>query len=109
VRFLQANLTLDGTAQCLLEAMPDPTVGGPDDEKIRQLFLQADDGNSNPVYLGDSEVTVASHAIRIPAPPIAVSEVPTVFGPYEGGMPSLSSIYAIGTATEILNIGIVTE
>ncbi len=103
-QFRQYNLTLDGTAQALSVALPgieDPSI---ENIGFRQIKLQADDGNSNPIFIGDSEVTAAVHGLFIPLPPANVPAPPENFGDFGAGSLKLSEIFALGTAGEILNI-----
>jgi len=103
-QFRQYNLTLTGGVDRLSLALP-----GVEDESVenvgfRQLKLQADDGNTAPIFVGDSEVSAASHGLFIPLPPGNVPGPAEDLGPFEAGPIKLSEIYAIGTADEILNI-----
>lgn len=103
-QILQFNLTLDGTAQALSDALPGVEDVSIENVGFRELKFQADDGNSNPIFLGDSEVTAAIHAIFIPLPPTSIPGPPITLGPYEAGPLKLSEIFAIGTDGEVLNI-----
>ncbi len=103
-QFRQFNLTLDGTAQALSVALPGVEDLSIENIGFRQLKLQADDGNSNPIFIGDSEVTVDIYGLFLPLPPGNVPGLSEDLGPFEAGPVKLSEIFAIGTSGEILNI-----
>ena len=98
----QYNLTLDGTAQPLSDALPTQLIR--DNPAFREVFLQADDGASAAMFIGDADVTAAVHGIRIAAPAAGVPDRPIALGPYTSGAIHLNEIYVIGTADDILNI-----
>lgn len=92
------QITLTGAAQQLSAGLTEAQAAQP----YEQLLLQADDGNSNPVYVGgDSTVTAAAHGLRIPLPPANVPEIPVELS---GAKIFLRDLWAIGTADELLNI-----
>ncbi len=104
-KFRHYNLTLDATAQQLSAALPGTDPVEIEDFGLRELQLQADDGNSNPVYIGgNNTVSAAAHGIRIPTPTGGVPDPPIRLGGFDSGPLKLSKIWVIGTDGEILNI-----
>jgi hypothetical protein len=98
----QYQLTLDGSAQQLTDAITGNESGDSwNGDPLCEIDLQADDGNSNPIFVGgDAGVTAASHGVRIPAP---ASGVPSP--PYRlPGKRNPSSVWVIGTSAEKLNV-----
>ena len=96
------QLTLDATVQQLSDVVPaglsgDLMEGNP---LFAWIDLQADDGNSNPVYVGDSGVSAVNHGVRIPTPTTGVPDPPW----RSEGPQHLSALYVIGTNAEKLNI-----
>jgi len=99
------QLTLNGAAQQLSSALPGTESAVIEDVSFRELKLQADDGNTNPIYVGgDNTVTAAAHGLRIPAPTAGVPAAPETFGGYDTGPLKLSKFWVIGTNNEILNV-----
>ncbi len=103
-KFRQFNLVLTAVAQPLSNALP-----GVEDESVenvgfRQLLFQADDGNSNPIFLGDADLTADSFGFCLPLPPGNVPAPTETLGPFNAGPIKLSEVFALGTADEILNI-----
>jgi len=103
-RIKQYQLTLNGSAQQLSSAFAsDQTLVGADEGNPVCAFidLQADDGNSNAIYVGgDETVTAASHGVRIPAPATGVPSPPYRIT----GLVTPSSVWVIGTNNEKLNV-----
>jgi hypothetical protein len=72
------------------------------DPIFAKIWLQADDGNSNPVFIGgDNAGTTAIYGIRLPLPPSGVPLEPVT---HLDGPIQLSDLWAIGTNGEKLNI-----
>lgn len=103
-QFRQYNLTLTAAAQPLSNALPALEDEVVENVGFRQLKLQADDGNSNIIFVGDSEVSLTSFAFCLPSPPGNVPLPTENLGPFEAGPIKLSEIFAIGTVGEVLNI-----
>ena len=100
---VQYNLTLTGVAQSLLEAAPAQT----DQYNIPclEIILQVDDDASNPIFVGDENVTTAVYGIRLPAPTAGIPVAPFIFGPFAtGGAMKPNDVFVIGTGESILNI-----
>jgi hypothetical protein len=97
------QLTLDGTAQQLTDAVPAGMSGDSfdGDPYCQFIDLSADDGNSNPIYKGsDNLVSAAVHGVRIPTPTTGVPDPPyRISGPVH-----FSEVWVLGTNTEKLNI-----
>ena len=101
--FRQYNLTLDGTAQSLADAIvPAPLTV---EENLRDIILQPDDGASNPFFFGDENVTLAVYAFRLEGG--ATPPLPFSVGHFSTGPLKLGDLWVIGTADEILNIGVI--
>ena len=68
------------------------------------VIAEADDGNSNPAFMGDSGMaTDGSEGIRLTNSATAPGRVEV--GPFSGGDPiSLQDLYFVGTEGEIINI-----
>jgi hypothetical protein len=100
----QYQLTLNASAQRLSTVI---AAGGGAGDAIdgnplcEWIDLQADDGNSNPIFVGaDSGVSAANHGVRIPTP---ASGVPSP--PYRTEGPKrLGDVWVIGTNNEKLNV-----
>lgn len=103
--FQHATLTLDGTAQPLLDAFGDTTVGGADDFPAQVLTLQPDGGNTHVVYYGGAGVTTADYAFRQEAPTATIPPAPIIISLADGRLKP-SQMYVIGTAGEKVHIGI---
>ena len=104
-QFRHYNLTLGAAAQRLSDALPATDPVDVEDIGLRELQLQADDGNSNPIFIGgNNTVTAAAHGIRIPTPTAGVPDPPIRLGGFDSGPLKLGKIWVIGTAGEILNI-----
>ena len=101
-QILQFNLTLDASIQPLSDVLA--LADGQVEPSFRELQLQADDGNTNPIFIGDSEVSATVFASFIPLPPANIPGAPLRLGPYEAGPLKLSEIFAVGTDSEVLNI-----
>ena len=105
----QYQLTLSGAAQSLTDAIAtDLSLLSETDRNpvFRSLSLQADDGNSNPVFCGaDSAVSAANHGFRIPTPVTAIPELPYVIN----GPGHVGDVWVLGTADEKLNIFVVLQ
>lgn len=106
MRLAHYQLTLTGVAQQLSSALPGTEDESIENVGIREVHLQADDGNSNPIFIGgDENVTTAAYGERINAPTGGVPDAAVNFGPYaDAGPIKLSGIWVIGTNGEILNL-----
>ena len=106
-KVLHFVLTLTGSQQTLDEVL---TGSGYTDREIllEQLWLQADEANGNPVYLGGSVQAVSSSAwgVRIPKATSSVPEPPLLI--YQstpaGGARKLSAWRVLGTNAEKLHL-----
>ena len=103
----QYVLTLSGVQQRLNAVLANTEVGGIDDIAARTITFQGGESNANAVFIGDSEVTAALWAWRIPAPVGGVPAAPLYHGEHESGPIKLSNFYVIGTADETLHIGVI--
>ena len=106
--FRQHQLTLNGSVQQLSTAVQTDativvTASREWDPVASYIDLQADDGNSNPVYIGyDNTVSAGNHGVRIPTPSAGVPSPPyRIEGPIQ-----LRDIWVIGTNNEKLNIAV---
>jgi hypothetical protein len=73
----------------------------------RLIVLQPAAANANAIYLGGPAVSATDYAIRIPAPVGGLPPAPVQLGEFNTGAIVPAEIYAIGTATEVLQIGYV--
>lgn len=95
------DITLTGDAQHLGVGLTEA-----EDLPFRELLLQPQGDNANPIYVGgDDGVTTSSYGARIEAGDGSdVPPVPLKLGPYEGGPLKLSRVWVIGTADEVLHV-----
>ena len=112
--FLDSYVALTGVAQNL----GDEIFGGlaalyPDIEQVRQialrtLILQPDGGNSDPIYVGgDANVGAAKYAFRLEGAVTTIPPAPFILGEHETGPMKPKDFWVLGTAGEILHVGIV--
>lgn len=81
-------------------------VGGADDVGFRQIFLQADGANANPIFVGgDSGVDSNNHAFRLEKGAAGVPSLAATIGPFEGGGVKPSDFWISGTAGEKIHVG----
>jgi hypothetical protein len=101
--FKQYVVTLSGSAERLSTALSltSPTPG------LRHISLQPGAAGTNPIYVGDANVSASNYAVRLAAPSGSVPPAPYIIEGYESGPIRLSDFYVIGTATEVLHIGVV--
>jgi hypothetical protein len=98
------DLTLDGTAQSLSAVL----AAGEDDHPLLRVYLEGDDGNSNPIFVGaDNTVSATSYGTRLPAP--AAAEPLTERRDFTGVKLHLSDFWVLGTDTEVLHIFVVRQ
>ena len=72
-----------------------------------EVVIESDDGNSNPVFIGDSTV-LSSTGIRLANSATVPGRLQ--LGPYSGIQPiDLSTLYAAGTQNEKVNILYITN
>jgi hypothetical protein len=70
---------------------------------LQTLTLQADGGNSNPLFVGGPGVTTSDWGIRIPTPAASVPAAPQEFSLMVRPV-KLSEIYIVGTAGEKVHV-----
>ena len=77
-----------------------------DDVPARQIIAEADDGNANPAFMGDSGVTAANGILLTNS-----ATVPgrAVLGPFSGAPVNANEVWFIGTAAQIVNVLVVTH
>jgi len=108
--FAHYDLTLDASIQSLLDAVsPGSAVGGVNDVPCRSIILQADDGNSNLIFVGgaNQDVSASSHAFQLAIPVTSIPEEPRTIGGFDTGPLRLSDFRVLGTNAEVLHIGII--
>lgn len=77
-----------------------------DDVPARQIIAEADDGNADAAFMGDSGVT-AANGIRLT--PSATVPGRAELGPFSGAPVNANEVFFIGTAAELVNVLVVTH
>lgn len=73
----------------------------------RHIIAEADDGNADPAFMGDSGVTTAN-GIRLNFSATAPGRAE--LGPFSGDAPlNANEVFFIGTAAELVNVLVVTH
>jgi len=103
-RLQHYTLTLSGAAQAL-----STVTGLGTNQSIRTLILQPDTANTHVCYVGGAAVSSAAHAFRMEAPTATIPPAPFVLDGYDIGLLRPSEIFIIGTAAEIVHIGIIEK
>jgi hypothetical protein len=68
----------------------------------RHIIIESDDGNSNPVFIGNASVTSAN-GIRLHNSATVPGRME--LGPFSGDAPvNINELYVAGTANEIINV-----
>lgn len=100
----QHVLTLTGSAQAL------STASGASTATIRTVSIQPGTANTNPVYIGDANVTSSAYGIRLPAPVSSEPPAPVILGETQSqvGHFKLSDVYVSGTNAEKVHLLVVT-
>jgi len=98
-------LTLTGVAQRLSSVLANTTIGNPEDSPVYSLSIQPGAANANAAYVGDADVSAVSYAVRLE--PAVAGTPPAPFMIESRGGVKPSDLWVIGTADEILHIGIV--
>lgn len=88
-------ITFSGSAQALSTLLT-ATV---QDVEVYAVDIQADAGNANAFYVGDSAVT-SSTGIRVPVPVSSVPEPPYRIGDFGTPRLRLADVYVLGTASQ---------
>jgi len=105
--FRHYALTLSGAAQRLSSVLGDTQPGGTQDVACRQIFLAADPANGNVIYIGGASPVVSAESHAFSLDPTQATQLPVSIGPFNAGPVKLSEIWALGTASQRLMIGIV--
>jgi hypothetical protein len=94
---------MTGVAQRLSTGLglTDPTPG------LRHISFQADGAGVGLIYIGDENVSATDYAVRIEVPVAVIAGLPYVINSFESGPMRLSDFYILGTAAELLHIGII--
>lgn len=93
--------------QVTLGAGATPLTTAANRKPMRQMIAEADDGNSDPAFVGDSGVT-AANGIRLT--PSATVPGRVELGPFSGDAPvNTDEVFFIGTAAELINVLVVTH
>jgi hypothetical protein len=99
-------LTMSGVAQQLSTVL----AADSDDHPGLEVHLEGAFANVNPIYVGgDSSVSSSSYSSRIPGPAAAA---PTEVVPdriFQGVKLRLKDFWVIGTASEVLHIGVISS
>lgn len=102
---LHKTMTLSGAAQRLLDAFPTKTPGGKDDPGLRDIMLQGDGANANPVFVGgDNTVSITDYGWRIDKATGGIPAPGLEIGPFDAGAGRFGQTWVIGTAGEKLHI-----
>lgn len=73
------------------------------DSEVYAVDLQADASNSNPLYVGASDVT-SSTGVRVPTPSLSTPEAPYRLGDFKDKAIRLGDIYVTGTTGDKVHI-----
>jgi hypothetical protein len=88
------TITFTGSAQQLSSLLTTEQ-----DVPVYAMDIQAEPGNANACYVGDSTVST-SNGIRIPVPVTSVPEAPYRIGDFGSPQLLLSDVYMIGNAAQ---------
>lgn len=90
-------------------SQPTRLAAAADRKSIRQLIIENDDGNSNPVFVGVSDMaTDGSEGIRLTNSATVPGRL--ALGPFSGDGPgNTDEVFLVGTESDVVNILVVTQ
>jgi hypothetical protein len=102
------TLGASATTLAALLATADATdpYGGATGKAVRQLSLQPDVSNSNPIYLGGSNaaLTTSNYGLRLEAPVAAIPPAPFLFETAWEAPIRLADVSILGTVSEKVHV-----